>query len=67
MVRVSSPRDLESLGSDHGTDLCLPESLLFLERGEPIPDKRVTRTPRVGLNKVLEPWKSIPWRFLAEE
>jgi DNA-3-methyladenine glycosylase len=55
------------IGQAHnGLDLCAPDGLLFLEPGEPIPDERVTTTPRVGLYTVPEPWKSIPWRFLVK-
>jgi DNA-3-methyladenine glycosylase len=50
-------------GDFHGADLCAPNSPLFLEVGKPIPDEGVTTGPRVGLNQVPEPWKSIPWRF----
>ena len=46
-----------------GLDLCQPDSPLFLEAGLDIPNSAVTQGPRVGLNKVEEPWKSIPWRF----
>ena len=46
-------------------DLCAPEAQIFVEHGETIPDSCVTIGPRVGLNSVPEPWKSIPWRFLA--
>ncbi|MFZ2095088.1 MAG: DNA-3-methyladenine glycosylase [Anaerolineales bacterium] len=46
-------------------DLCVPDAEIFLEFGENIPDSCVTTGPRVGLNGVPEPWKSIPWRFLA--
>jgi DNA-3-methyladenine glycosylase len=46
-------------------DLCDPQAELFVEFGEGIPDSDVTIGPRVGLNNVPEPWKSIPWRFLA--
>jgi DNA-3-methyladenine glycosylase len=46
-------------------DLCAPGAELFVEPGESIPDACVTIGPRVGLNSVPEPWKSIPWRFLA--
>lgn len=46
-----------------GHDLCLPNAHLFLEAGPPIRDECVTVGPRVGLNKVPEPWKSKPWRF----
>lgn len=52
-------------GSLNGIDLCAPGSPLFVEPGELIPESCVTQTPRVGLNSVPEPWKSIPWRFLA--
>ena len=52
-------------GELNGTDLCSPGSPLFIERGDPIPDSSVTIGPRVGLYSVPEPWKSIPWRFLA--
>ncbi len=46
-------------------DLCVPEAELFVEYGDPISDSCVTIGPRVGLNSVPEPWKSIPWRFVA--
>ena len=46
-----------------GEDLCLPGARLFVEACPPIPDRLVTRGPRVGLNTVPEPWQSIPWRF----
>lgn len=49
----------------NGLDLCSPDSPLFIEAGEPIPDSRVTTTPRVGLYSVPEPWKSMPWRYLV--
>jgi DNA-3-methyladenine glycosylase len=50
----------------NGADLCDPRGELFVEWGEPISEERVTTGPRVGLNTVPEPWKSIPWRFLAQ-
>ena len=49
-----------------GHDLCAPDARLFIARGKEIPDRFVTTTPRVGLNTVPEPWKSIPWRFLVD-
>jgi len=49
--------------SFNGIDICAPGSKLFVEEGTPIPNSRVTTSPRVGLNTVPEPWKSIPWRF----
>jgi DNA-3-methyladenine glycosylase len=50
-------------GTMNGLDLCAPQAALFVESGDPIPEARVTTGPRVGLNTVPEPWKSIPWRF----
>jgi DNA-3-methyladenine glycosylase len=47
----------------NGVDLCAPAEGLFVEFGETFADSRVTTGPRVGLNSVPEPWKSIPWRF----
>jgi DNA-3-methyladenine glycosylase len=52
-------------GSFNGVDLCSSQSALWIEPGLSIPDSSVTIGPRVGLNNVPEPWKSIPWRFLA--
>jgi DNA-3-methyladenine glycosylase len=49
-----------------GADLCHPASTLFVEAESPIPDAHVRIGPRVGLNKVPEPWKSIPWRFRVD-
>ena len=49
----------------NGVDLCAPEAELFVEYGVNISPSSVTNSPRVGLNSVPEPWKSIPWRFLA--
>lgn len=59
----------QALGIDrsfNGSDLCSPEAALFLEQGLAIPDSAVTIGPRVGLNQVDEPWKSMPWRFRAQ-
>jgi DNA-3-methyladenine glycosylase len=50
----------------NGADLCSPNADLFIEVGQPISAQRVTSGPRVGLNTVPEPWKSVPWRFLAQ-
>ena len=50
-------------GTWNGHDMCRADSELFLKSRPGIPDQLVTRGPRVGLNTVPEPWKSIPWRF----
>ncbi len=59
----------QALGIDRsldGHDLCAPDASLFIERGQKIRERFVTITPRVGLNTVPEPWKSVPWRFLVD-
>ena len=53
-------------GAHNGLNLCQPGSPLQVHTGIDIPDKVVTRGPRVGLNKVPEPWLSKPWRFLVD-
>jgi DNA-3-methyladenine glycosylase len=49
-------------GGWNGHDLCRPESALFVERRPGVADSDVTWGPRVGLNSVPEPWKSLLWR-----
>lgn len=49
----------------NGADICRRDAALFIEFDQPVPDASVTIGPRVGLNTVPEPWKSMPWRFLA--
>lgn len=51
--------------SENEIDLCTTEHRLWIEYGIPIPEERVTTAPRIGLNRVPEPWKSLPWRFVA--
>jgi len=47
-----------------GIDLTMPDSPLFLETGQPVPDTNVATGPRIGLGRrVSEPWVSKPWRF----
>lgn len=47
-----------------GLDLTAPDSSLFLETGQPVPDEEAAVGPRVGLGRrVTEPWLSKPWRF----
>ncbi len=54
-------------GAENGLDLTRKSSGLWIEAGAPVPDRAVTKGPRVGLNTVPEPWKSKPWRFLARD
>ncbi len=56
----------QALGIDRsfdGADLCRRGAELFFERLPRVGQASVTCSPRVGLNSVPEPWKSIPWRF----
>jgi len=50
-------------GEQHGMDCCDPNSEILVEAGMEIPESDVEISPRVGLIKVPEPWKSMPWRF----
>lgn len=62
-AKICKALDIDS--SFNGRDLCSPESELWIETGQPIPEQWVSRGPRVGIKNVPEPWHSMPWRFLA--
>jgi DNA-3-methyladenine glycosylase len=51
---------------ENTVDLTESDSGLWIEAGVQVPDSAVTKSPRVGLNNVPEPWKSKPWRFLVK-
>jgi DNA-3-methyladenine glycosylase len=52
------------INGDHdGSDLCHPSSTVFIETQPRVDDAQVLVSPRVGLDSVPEPWKSIDWRF----
>jgi DNA-3-methyladenine glycosylase len=51
---------------ENGADLTEAYSGLWIEAGVKVSDSLVTKSPRVGLNNVPEPWKSKPWRFLVK-
>ena len=52
--------------SQNNIELTTTAAGLWIEPGIVISDESVTIGPRVGLYNVPEPWKSIPWRFLAK-
>ncbi len=52
--------------SENNADLTGTASGLWIEAGQFIPNKNVTKSPRVGLNNTPEPWLSKPWRFLVK-
>jgi DNA-3-methyladenine glycosylase len=54
-------------GEQDGLDLCQRKGQLQIHNGIAIPAEAVTRGPRVGLNKVPEPWFSKPWRFKVDQ
>jgi DNA-3-methyladenine glycosylase len=47
----------------NGHNLCAPEAVLFIERARAVPEVAVQTGPRIGLNRVPEPWFSLPWNF----
>jgi DNA-3-methyladenine glycosylase len=51
--------------SENGVDLTKTTGGLWIEAGLNVPNSRVTKGPRVGLNNTPEPWLSQPWRFLV--
>ena len=58
-----------ALGIDkaqHGIDMVGRDSLLTIERGDPLPDKAVMTGPRIGIN-VPEPSRSWPWRYWMKD
>lgn len=52
-------------GRLNGQWMYAPDSPVWVEAGQPVPDEQVSAGPRVGINTVPEPWKSKPWRFMA--
>lgn len=48
-------------------DLTGTTSGLWVEAGHFVPNKNVTKSPRVGLNNTPEPWLSKPWRFKMKD
>ena len=50
-------------GQLNRADLCVPDSSLFIEVGVEVPSTSLLVKPRVGINSVPEPWRSVPWRW----
>lgn len=59
-------KSLGITGEYNGTDLCEIIAGVWIEAGETIPDSHVKITPRIGIENTPEPWKSKPWRFVAD-
>jgi len=54
-------------GGCNKIDLCSQAGSLWIEAVQRVPDTKIQKTGRVGLNRVPEPWRSILWRFVVEE
>jgi DNA-3-methyladenine glycosylase len=52
-------------GEHNGVDLCRSNAIV-IENGYDIADAKVRVTARVGIDRTPEPWKSKPWRFIAD-
>lgn len=50
----------------NGADFTDPHGGLVIEAGIALPESRVTAGPRIGIDKVPEPWRSMPWRWRAD-
>jgi DNA-3-methyladenine glycosylase len=47
--------------AQHGADLCARDAALYVEAAPAVDD--VVRRPRIGIDSVPEPWRSIDWNF----
>jgi len=54
-------------GEMNGIDTCSENANIFIEENMDIPKRLVQKTPRIGLDTVPEPWRSIPWRFIVTD
>jgi len=50
-------------GSMNGAELYSENDGIWIETGKVVHDEWITTTPRIGINSVPEPWRSIPWRY----
>ncbi len=64
---ASGPAKLcKALGIDgklNGIDMADPSGELWIAQGQFVPERAVITGPRVGIDRVPEPWRSKPWRF----
>ena len=54
-------------GEQNTIDLCSEQSGLWIEDGQVIAPERIHSGPRIGIQSVPEPWRSMPWRFWISE
>lgn len=51
----------------NGTNMCRPDSPIWIEDAPPVPATAIATGPRIGLGKTPEPWLSRPWRYWIKE
>ncbi len=54
-------------GALNDCDLTDSQGDLWITAGEVVPGERIHSSPRIGIDRVPEPWKSVPWRFTFDE
>jgi DNA-3-methyladenine glycosylase len=54
-------------GALNGISLFEDHSPLFIEEDVQIPEKRISFSSRIGIEKTPEPWRSKPWRFFIND
>jgi len=64
-ARICRSMDID--GRLNGIDLTTPDSGLWIEAGDPVPEFQIQTSPRIGIRRVPEPWRSIPWRCSCTE
>jgi DNA-3-methyladenine glycosylase len=52
-------------GALNGADLCAAETGLYLTQSKAVSPHFIETSPRIGIQRVPEPWRSLPWRFVA--
>lgn len=52
-------------GKLNGINTCASRAQIFIEDGIVLDQALIKTSPRVGLESVPEPWRSIPWRFVV--
>lgn len=50
---------------DNRADLCGPE--IWIEPGEPVAEREIGTSARIGCQTAAPPWDTIPWRFYVAE
>lgn len=54
-------------GRLNGINTCDPEAEVYVINRPSINLDRIQTSPRIGLETIPEPWRSMPWRFVLED